>query len=108
MEPIEAQRRSRSNGLCECLLLALGLYGLAPGNASAGDQPQIPDARLNTDLQKRARVQIAAPSFPEPFAFATPRAEAQAFSPTEFRPRKPGVGVAAGGSEAAFIDAPML
>jgi hypothetical protein len=108
MEPIEAQRRARSNGLCECLVLALGLYGLAPGNASAGDQPQIPDARLHADVQKRARLQIAAPSFPEPFAFAAPRAEGQEFSPTEFRPRKSGVGVAAGRSEPAVIDAPML
>ena len=108
MEPIEAQRRSRSNGLCECLVLTLGLYGMVPGNASAGDQPQSTDARSSTDAQKRTRVQIAAPSFPEPFAFAAPRAEAQVFSPTEFRPRKPGLGIATVAGEASVLDAPML
>ena len=102
MEPIEAQRRARSNGLCECLVLALGLCGMVPGNASAGEQPQ------STDAQKRAHVQIAAPSFPEPFAFAGPRAEAQVFSPTEFRPRKPGLGVTTVAGEASVLDAPML
>jgi hypothetical protein len=108
MEPIEAQRRSRSNGLCECLLAALALYGLAPGNASAGDQ-QGPDARRNADTQKTVRAQIAAPSFPAPFALSVPNAETQAFSPTEFRPRKPGAaGAVDAGSEGPLSDAPLL
>jgi hypothetical protein len=109
MEPIEAQRRSRSNGLCECLLVSLALYSLAPGKASAGEQPQNPDARPNADTQKTARAQIAAPSFPAPFSFSAPRAEIPGFSPTEFRPRKPGLLEAApAGSEASGNDAPML
>jgi hypothetical protein len=107
MEPIEAQRRSRSNGLCECLLVALALYGLAPRNASAGDQPQSTYAWRSSDVQKPAR-QIAAPPFPALFAFSAPRAETQVFSPTEFRPRKRGLEAADAGSEAAVIDAPML
>jgi len=109
MEPIDgAQLRSHSNGLCECLLVALALYGLAPGDASAADQPQSPDLRHSTDVQKLARAQNAAPSFPAPFAFSAPRADTQVFSPTEFRPRKPGLEAAAAGSEASVIDAPML
>jgi hypothetical protein len=108
MEPIEAQPRSRK-GLCECLLMALTLYCLAPGDASAGDQPQNADGRRNADTQKAARAQIAAPFFPAPFAYSAPRAEMPVFSPTEFRPRKPGLlEGAAVGSKASFIDAPML
>jgi hypothetical protein len=109
MEPIEAQRRSRSNGLCECLLAALALYSLAPSNASAGDQPQSPRARHNADPQKTAGSQNAAPSFPAPFAFAAPRVETPAFSPTEFRPRRQGLLEAADARhEGSVIDAPML
>jgi hypothetical protein len=113
MEPIEAQRRSRSNW--ECLLVALALYGSVPGNASAGDQPQIIDARHIADTQKDARSLIAMPSFPAPFAFSapiafsTPGTETRVFSPTDFRPRKPGLlEAAAVRGEASFLDAPML
>jgi hypothetical protein len=119
VEPIEAQPRSRGNGLCECLLVALTLYCLVPDDASAGDRPQNPDARRDADTQKAARAQIGAPlfpaqsfpaqSFPAPFAFSAPRAEMPVFSPTEFRPRKPGLlEAAAVRSEASVIDAPML
>jgi hypothetical protein len=107
MEPVdEAQRRSRSNGLCECLVVALALYSLVPNNASAGDQPQSPDARRKADAQKTALAQFAAPA---PFAFSAPRADINAFSATEFRPRKQGLlEAAAARSEASVIDAPML
>jgi hypothetical protein len=111
MEPIEAQWRSRSNGLCECLLVALALYSLAPRDASAGDQTQSTDARRGSDVQDvqmPARAQIATPSYPARFAFSAPRAEAQVFSPTEFRPRKQSLETAAAGSEVSVIDAPML
>jgi hypothetical protein len=109
MEPIEPQPRSRSKGLCECLLVALALHSLVPGNASAADQPQNPDARRNAEVQKAARAQIAAPSFPAPFALSAPGVETQVFSPTDFRPRKPGLlEAAAVRGEASVIDAPML
>jgi hypothetical protein len=119
MEPVDgAQRRSRGNGLRECLLMALALYSLAPGEASAGDRPQSANSRSDAGTQKTARMPIAAPSFaapsfvarsfPAPFAFSAPP-ESQAFSPTEFRPRKPGLlDAAVSGNEASFIDAPML
>jgi len=108
MEPIEAQWRSRSNGLCECLLVALALYSLAPRDALAGDQPQSTDARRSWDAQTTARAQIATPSFPARFAFSAPGAETQVFSPTEFRPRKRGLETAAAGSDVSVIDTPML
>jgi hypothetical protein len=110
MEPVDqAQRRSRSNGLCECLVMALALYSLAPDRASAGDQPQSPDARRNLDPQKIALAQIAAPSFPAPYVFSAPRVEIPLFSQTEFRPRKQGLlEAAAARGEASVIDAPML
>jgi hypothetical protein len=109
MEPVdESHRRSRSKGLCECLVVALLLYSLVPDKASAGDQPQSPDVRRNTDAQKTALAQIGAPSFPAPFAYSAPRAQRDVFSLTEFRPRKQGLLEAAGArSEAAVIDAPM-
>jgi hypothetical protein len=110
MEPVDGvQRRSRGNAMREGLLMALVLYSLAPADASAGDQPQSPDARRNADVQKPARVQLAAPLFPAPFAFSSPGTESQAYSLTEFRPRKPGLlEAAAARSETHVIDAPML
>lgn len=107
MEPVEAQRRSRGNGLRECLLMTLVLYSQASREASAGESQQSPDARRNE--QKSAHAQPAAPSFPAAFAFSGPREAIPAFSPTEFRPRKPSLLAApAAGSEASIIDAPML
>jgi hypothetical protein len=106
----EAQRRSRGNGVRECLLLmALALYSLAPGAASASDSQQSRDARRNPDAQSVARAQIVAPSYPAPFAFVAPQVEARAFSPTEFRARKPGLLEATAAADQAFvIDTPML
>jgi hypothetical protein len=105
----EVRRRSRGNGVRECLLTALVLYSLAPGDASANDSPQGPDGRRNADARSVARAQIAAPSYPAPFAFVAPHAEAQVFSPTEFRARKPGMLEAGAAADRGFaMDAPML
>src|SRR5271170_8086415 len=109
MEPFDgAQWRSSSNRLRVCPLMALVLYSLVPGDASAGDQPQNADARRRTDVQNLARAQIAAPSFAAPFAFSASTAETPAFSPTEFRPRKPALEAVAVAREASVIDAPIL
>jgi hypothetical protein len=105
----EAQQRSRSNGLRESLLMALVFYSLAPRDAAAGDQPQKPDAWRLAEAQKPARAQIGASSIPAPFAFFVPSAETHVFSPTEFRPRKPGLlEIEAARGEVSVIDAPML
>jgi hypothetical protein len=110
MEPVdETQRRSRGNGLCECLLMTLVLYSLVPAEASAGEQPQAADARRRVEAQKATRSQFAMPSFPAEFAIAVPRAETPAFSPTEFRPRRAALPEAANTRiETSIIDAPML
>jgi hypothetical protein len=110
MEAVDGvPQRSRSKGMRECLLIGLVLYGLVPGDASASDSPQISAGRRNTDAQTSTRTQLAAPAYPAPFAFAAPRPEVQAFSPTEFRARKPGLLEAASAADQAFvIDAPML
>ena len=82
---------------------------LQPGAARGvgGRIAATPDARRNE--QKSAHAQSAVPSFPAAFAFSGPREAMPAFSPTEFRPRKPGLLAApAAGSEASVIDAPML
>jgi hypothetical protein len=109
MEPVDgAQRRSRGNGLRECLLLGLVLSSLGPRHAAAGDPAQSRNGHSDADLRIGARVPLASPSFPAPFAFSAPPAM-PAFSPSEFRPRKPGpFEDAAAASEASVIDAPML
>lgn len=110
MEPVDgaisAQRQSHGNGLRESLLV-LVLYGLMPCDAFAADQSA--DAKaLREAAEPRSRMQLAEPSFPAPFALAAPRPEPQAFSATEFRPRKRGfLDEAAARSEASVIDAPM-
>jgi hypothetical protein len=105
----EARQRSRSNEVRECALLALLLYSLVPGDASAGDSPQGVAARPNTELQTSAHAQIAAPFYPEPFAFVVPHAEAQTFSPTQFRARRPGMLETGAAADQGFVmDAPML
>jgi hypothetical protein len=104
----EVQRRSRGNGMRQYLLTALALYSLAPDYASAGDSPQSRDGRRITDAQSVARAQIVAASYPAPFAFVAPP-EARAFSPTEFRARKPGLlGATSAADQAFVIDAPIL
>jgi hypothetical protein len=110
MEAVDqARRRSRSNGMRECCLMALVLYSLAPGDAAAGDSPQRPDARRHADVQTLAHAHISVPLYPAPFAFVAPHAEAQAFSATEFRARRPGLLEATTAAEQPFaIDAPML
>lgn len=105
----EARRRSRSNEVRECALLALLLYSLVPGDVSAGDSPQSGAVRRNSDLQTLTHAQIAAPLYPAPFAFVAPRSEAQAFSPTQFRARQPGMLEAGVAADQGFaMDAPML
>jgi hypothetical protein len=109
MKPVdEVLRRSSSNEVCKCALLGLLLNSLVLGHASASESPQSPAARRNADPETLARVLIVTPSYPAPFSFIAPP-EARAFSPTEFRARKPGLLEAAAATDRAFaMDAPML
>jgi hypothetical protein len=104
----EARRRSRSNEVRECALLALLLYTLVPGDAAAVDSPQNA-AERHLEMPTIARTQIGAPSYPAPFAFVAPRSEAQTFSATQFRARRPGLLEAGAAADRGFVmDAPML
>ncbi len=108
METVEAQRWRRSHGLCECLLGALALYSLAPGNACADGQLKTADARRSTDAQKNLLARSAAEPWPAAFSLSTPP-QTPAFSPTEFRPRKAGLPDAAPATgRASVIDAPIF
>jgi hypothetical protein len=110
MKPVEQARRRAptSKEMRGCALMALLLYCL-PADASAGDSPQSPEPRRNTQVPIPMRAQIAAPSYPAPFAFVAPHAEAQAFAPTEFRTRRPGLLEASAAADQAFaFEAPIL
>jgi hypothetical protein len=103
-----AQRQSHSNGLRESLLAMLVLYGLMPCDAFAGEQSQ--DGHSLRDVVAARKIQGRLPEhlFPEPFAYEPARPEQQAFSATEFRPRKHGLLDAdPARSEISVIDAPM-
>jgi hypothetical protein len=104
------------------ILLALVLYALVrAGQALAGDQAATADSKLLPD----ARTQRAPPpstvlpaSASQPFAAALPSslfstdrsfADGEAFSATEFRPRKHSVGAAESAASEGFgSDSPML
>ena len=110
MEPVDgaisAQRQSHGNALRESLLV-LVLYGLMPCEAFAADQSAAVKA-LREAAESRSRTQLAEPSFPAPFALGAFRPEPQAFSATEFRPRKHGLlDDVSARSEHSVIDAPM-
>jgi hypothetical protein len=107
-----AQRQSPSPGLRESLLVMLVLYGLAPCDAFAGDQSQDAQAPRDAGARKfQARLPehlFPAPFVPAPFAYEPVRPEQQAFSATEFRPRKHGLLDAdPARSEVSVIDAPI-
>jgi hypothetical protein len=113
MEPfdgaISAQRRSHRNGLCASLFMALAPFGLVPAEVLAADPPRIADAPRHADAPKSARALDAMPLFPAPFVYSPPRTDAQAFSPTEFRLRKPGLVAAdVATRDASVFDAPLL
>lgn len=103
---IWAQRQLHGSGLRESLLVMLVLYGLSPCDAFAGDQPKDATARRDADARKfQARLENP---FPAPFAYEPARPELQAFSATEFRPRKHGLSEAdPASSEVSVIDAPI-
>jgi hypothetical protein len=74
----------------------------------AGEQPSNGDSSLKRDSQDHGAVQAAAvPMFSAPFVSVKPLTS-DAFSATEFRPRKHSVGLDSPGSGTSIIDAPML
>jgi hypothetical protein len=82
----------RCSGIRDKVLVGLVIFTLVrTGEALAGDQASIANAALNADAdglrRSSPRAQAALMAFPQVFA-APAAAESQAFSATEFRPRK--------------------
>jgi len=102
-----SQRQPHGKGLRESLLAMLVLYGLLPCDAFAGDQSQ-DRAALRDAGARKLQARLPEHSFPAPFAYQPAHPEQQAFSATEFRPRKHGLLDAdPARSEASVIDAPI-
>jgi hypothetical protein len=95
------------NGLRESLAVMLVLYGLLPCDAFGGDQSQYVPASRDVGAQK-FQARLPEHLFPVPFAYEPARADQQAFSGTEFRPRKHGLlNAEPASSEVSVIDAPI-
>lgn len=134
IEPVKAAiaggAERRCNIIRENALLTLMLCSVVRATqALAGDQPSNTDSALKHDFQNQRAVQAASsadsalkrdfqnqsalqpaavPMFSVPFASVKPLA-GDAFSATEFRPRRRSVmGLDSRSSEASIIDAPML
>lgn len=107
---IAGSAQRRCNIIRENALLTLVLCGVVRATqALAGDQPPNTDSMPKHDSQDpRAAQAAAAPMFSAPFVSAKPLAD-DAFSATEFRPRKHSVaGFDSATSGASILDAPML
>jgi hypothetical protein len=107
---IAGSTERRCNVIRENALLTLVLCGVVRATqALAGDQPSNADSMpAHGSQDPHAAQAAAAPPFSVPFVSAKPLAD-DAFSATEFRPRKhSGVGLDSARSGASIIDAPML
>jgi hypothetical protein len=107
---------ARSNGIRDKMLVGLVLFTLVRSSeALAGDQMSIANGTLNADADNLrrtsppARALITAPSvFAAPGVFTAPTApDSQAFSATDFRPRKHTI-FDSDPVVNSFVDAPML
>lgn len=107
---IAGSAERRCNIIRESALLTLVLCGVVRATqALAGDQPSNADSALKHEPHDQGAVQAAtAPMLSVPFASVNPLAN-DAFSATEFRPRRHGVmALDSPRSGASIIDAPML
>jgi hypothetical protein len=103
---ITGSAERRCNIICENALLTLVFCSVAHATrALAGDQPSDADSALKHELHDLGALHSAATP---PFVSANPLAN-DAFSATEFRPRRHGVmDLDSPRSGAFFIEAPML
>ena len=101
--------KPRCNRIRESMLLTWVLYGVVRATqALAGEQPSNTDSALGAGA-KNSRDPHAGASLFSPFVFPLPRADAEAYSPTEFRPRRSGFGQPdPARTQGAIIDTPML
>jgi hypothetical protein len=112
---------ARCSSIRDRILLAMVLYAMVrAGQALAGDQAATADSKLPDARTERAPAPsiVLPPSAAQPSAAALPRslfstdrsfADGEAFSATEFRPRKHSVGAAESAASEGFgADPPML
>ncbi len=113
IEPVNAaiagSAERRCNIMRENALLTLVLCSVVRATeALAGDQPSNADSALKHEPHDLRAVQGAAVPMFSPFVSVKPLAN-DAFSATEFRPRRHSImGLGSPRSEASIIDAPML
>ncbi len=113
---------ARCSSIRDRILLAMVLYAMVrAGQALAGDQAATADSKLLPDARTErapASSTVQPPSAAQPSAAALPSslfstdrsfADGEAFSATEFRPRKHSVGAAESAASEGFgADSPML
>lgn len=107
---IAGQSATRCSHIRENMLLTWVLYGLVHATqALAAEQPSNTESALKVGAKNSPGTQTGTSMFSVPFAFAKPLAEVDAYSPTEFRPRKRSPDkLESAGSRSSIIDAPML
>jgi hypothetical protein len=100
---------TRCNRIRESMLLTWVLYGVVHATqALAGEQPSNTDSALGAGA-KNSRDTQAGTSLFAPLVSRQPLADAEAYSPTEFRPRRSGFDrMDSARTEGPIIDTPML
>jgi hypothetical protein len=102
---------TRRNHIRESMLLTLVLYSVVRATqALAGEQPLSTDSALKDGAKNSRETQTAGTSmFSAPFVSARPLNKVEAYSDTEFRPRKRGLDrLESARSQGSIIDTPML
>jgi hypothetical protein len=112
--PVKGKIAAHADSRCHygrvSALLAFALYSVVHATqALAGDHSSVTDSALKEGAGNfRNSRGSAAAIFAAPFVFAKPLKEVEAFSATDFRPRKRGLDVDPSSGGRPVIDAPML
>jgi hypothetical protein len=106
---IAGDAEPRCSRIRESMLLTWVLYGVVRATqALAGEQPSNTDSALGAGT-KNPRDTQAGTSLFSPFVSPQPLADAEAYSPTEFRPRRRGFDqLDTARTQGPIIDTPML
>jgi hypothetical protein len=107
---ISGHSKTRSGHMRDGMLLTWVLYGVVrAGQALAGEQPSNDDSTLGAGGKNFLDTQTGTSMFTAPFVSAKPLADVEAYSQTEFRPRKRSLDkLESARSQGSIIDTPML
>jgi hypothetical protein len=107
---ISGHLKARSGHIRESMLLTWVLYGVVRASqALAGEQPSNNDSTLGAGGKPFRDTRTGTSTFSAPFVSAKPLADVEAYSQTEFRPRKRSLDkLESARSEGSIIDTPML